>query len=128
MPKKVFKVAPMPKPRMTRADRWKKRPIVEKYWAYKDAIREEQGPFRFPHSGASVVFYMPIPKSWSKKKKAAALDSPHQKVKSCDIDNLLKALWDALIWDEGDDDGMIWDIRGCSKVYSDNPRIEVTYS
>ena len=126
MPTKVFKTNPMPKPRMTRADRWKKRPIVVKYWAYKDSIREEQGDFRFPHGGAEVTFYMEMPKSWSKKKKVENLGKPHQKKKNSDLDNLLKALWDALVWDEEDDDGMIWSCKA-NKFWSDDPRIEVSY-
>ena len=27
-----YPVEPVAKPRMTRSDRWKKRPVVEKYW------------------------------------------------------------------------------------------------
>lgn len=127
MKTKIFKVIPVPKPRMTRSDSYKKRPIVMKYWAYKDTIKEQQGDFRFPHSKASVTFYMPIPKSWSNKKKDLLRDRPHQKKRSCDIDNLLKAFLDALTWDEGDDDGNIWNIESCSKYWSDDPRIEVKY-
>ena len=32
---KNIKITPVSKPRMTRADTWKKRPCVLKYWAYK---------------------------------------------------------------------------------------------
>ena len=32
----------MAKPRMTKADTWKKRPIVLKYWAYKDSIKKNK--------------------------------------------------------------------------------------
>lgn len=127
MKTKIFNTIPMPKPRMTRADSWKKRPVVVRYWAYKDSIREQQEDFRFPHGNAQVTFYMPIPKSWSAKKKSELLNKPHQMKKRCDIDNLLKALWDALIWDGDDDDGMIWNIGSCSKIWSDNPRIEIIY-
>ncbi|HHE6457291.1 TPA: RusA family crossover junction endodeoxyribonuclease, partial [Proteus mirabilis] len=33
---KVFNIEPVPKPRMTQADKWKKRPPVLKYFAFKD--------------------------------------------------------------------------------------------
>ena len=36
---KKIKIIPRAKPRMTRADTWKKRPCVVKYWAYKDELR-----------------------------------------------------------------------------------------
>jgi len=40
------------------------------------------------------IFYMPIPKSWSKKKRLAAVGEYH--IKKPDSDNLLKTIKDAL--------------------------------
>ena len=34
-------IQPVAKPRMTRSDRWKKRPVVLKYWQFKDALKEK---------------------------------------------------------------------------------------
>lgn len=36
---KVFNIEPVPKPRMTQADKWKKRPPVLKYFAFKDEVK-----------------------------------------------------------------------------------------
>ena len=33
-----FNVNPVAKPRMTQRDKWKKRPVVDKYYAYKDEM------------------------------------------------------------------------------------------
>lgn len=46
------------------------------------------------YAGLVVDFYLPVPKSWSKKEKAAAYGSMHR-VKF-DIDNGAKALMDSL--------------------------------
>ena len=35
----TYPKTPLSKPRMTRADTWKKRPIVLRYWEYKDDIK-----------------------------------------------------------------------------------------
>lgn len=89
-------VSPVPKPRMTRSDRWKERPATRKYWKFKDDLREhvtgELG------ASFSVVFFVPMPKSWSKKKRLAMNRRPHQQ--KPDVDNYLKALMDALCEDD----------------------------
>lgn len=86
----------LPKPRMTRADTWKKRPIVLKYWDYKDDLNKWANENNFTlGEEICVVFNIPIPKSWSKKKKAEMLNANHKQ--KPDIDNLLKGLMDALL-------------------------------
>tara|TARA_R110000824_G_C15163962_1_gene672175 strand:+ start:703 stop:1083 length:381 start_codon:yes stop_codon:yes gene_type:complete len=86
----------MAKPRMTQADSWKKRPIVLKYWEYKDKIRTWAWDNKFNLGNEiCVIFYIPMPKSWSKKKKIEMLGQNHQQ--RPDIDNLLKGLMDALL-------------------------------
>lgn len=52
-----------------------------------------------------VTFVLPMPDSWSLKKKKAMDGKAHMNVP--DLDNLLKALGDAVY---GDDSG-IWDVR-----------------
>lgn len=127
MAAKVFYIDPVSKPRMTKSDAWKGRPCVEKYWEFKDEIREQQGDFVFPDQGAVVRFYISMPKSWSKKKKEEMEGRPHQVKKKKDLDNLLKALWDALDHpDEDWDDSYIWSIRGASKVWSKEPKIIIS--
>ena len=35
-----FNIDPCPKPRMTSSDRWKKRKCTDKYWKFKDELKE----------------------------------------------------------------------------------------
>lgn len=98
-----YLVTPIGKPRMTRADKWKQRPPVMHYRLYCDEIRLHD--IRLPEAGAHVTFVIPMPRSWSKKKRALMDGKPHQ-VKP-DIDNLEKALLDALF----ENDAHIWDLR-----------------
>lgn len=92
-------IAPMGKPRMTRSDKWKKRPIVEKYWAFKKKIRS----FVKDEMLSNVyrvgwIAYFPMPKSWSKKKKLEMKNSYHRQ--KPDRDNIDKAILDALFLDD----------------------------
>jgi len=92
----IYKGNIVAKPRMTRSDTWKKRPCVLKYWAFKDEINiqaSEQG-FRLGNA-YRVEFYVEMPKSWSKKKKAEMKGRPHQQ--RFDLDNLIKSINDCLM-------------------------------
>ena len=71
-----------------------------------------------PESGATVIFGMPMPESWSKKKKAEFLGKAHQQ--RPDWDNLGKALSDAVL----EEDCGIWDLR-CVKIWSSVGYIEI---
>lgn len=72
--------------------------------------------------GVTIRFKMPIPASWPKNKKAAAVNQLH--TKKPDIDNLVKGLFDAV-------NGLLWvdDNRVAqmmvTKVYADDPGIEL---
>ena len=66
-----------------------------------------------PESGAIITFGIPMPKSWSAKKRAAMISAPHKQ--KPDIDNLLKALLDAVY----KDDSGIWQITA-SKRWAEN--------
>lgn len=100
---KIYKITPVAKPRMTRSDKWKKRPATDKYWKFKDQVREHG--IEIPESGAHIVFVLPMPKSWSKTKRGHWDRMPHQQ--RPDKDNLEKALLDAVF----DEDCRIWDSR-----------------
>ena len=80
---------------MTQRDKWKKRPCVVQYWAFRDEVRRQK--VEVPVSGSHICFVLPMPKSWSEKKKAIWDGLGHQ-IRP-DIDNLEKALLDA-IYDE----------------------------
>lgn len=90
---------PMGKPRMTRADKWKKRDCVLRYRAWADAARaatpgRPTNPIR-----VDAVAFLPMPKSWSRKKQALLVGQLHRQ--KPDYDNISKALGDAL-WKDDD--------------------------
>jgi len=91
---------------MTQRDRWKKRDCVVRYHAFKDEVR-----LRGIELGDKVVaeFRVPMPKSWSKKKKSDMAGQPHQQ--KPDIDNFLKSLLDACF----DDDSKVWSVTATKR-------------
>lgn len=99
----IYQITPVPKPRQTQRDRWKKRPCVLRYRAFADQVRAAN--IQINDGGEYIRFYIPMPPSWSKKKKQQMDLTPHQQ--KPDIDNLIKALLDAVF----DDDSHIYDIR-----------------
>lgn len=113
---RTLMIEPVPKPRMTQRDRWAKRPAVVRYHQFCDELRglvnanDVPIPYR-------VTFYLPIPKSWSKKRKAEAEGEPH--TQRPDKDNLEKAFLDALF----PDDSHVWS-GWAEKRWSSVPRIE----
>lgn len=120
MKKYVFDVKPVGKPRMTQSDKWRKRKCVIAYFDYKDEIRrqaEEQG-FEL-ENGMKFYFYIPIYESWSAKRKKENLNQLC--LQKPDLDNLLKAFWDACT----NKDEAIAYIKEAKKFWSDSPRIEV---
>ena len=70
---------------------------LEKYNQYKvDLLAESKAKsFVMPPQGASITFFIPVPVSWSKKKKKQHHGMLHQS--KPDLDNLLKAFGDSLI-------------------------------
>lgn len=69
---------------------------LEKYLNYKDSLREygEKVGFIMPQDAFFMWFFMPMPKTWTKKKKASMAFKLHKNKK--DTDNLSKAIKDAL--------------------------------
>ena len=70
---------------------------IEKYNQYKIdllAICKSKG-FTLPAQGLCIRFYIPVPKSWSEKKKKLYHGTLHQS--QPDIDNLVKATFDSLV-------------------------------
>jgi len=102
-------ITPHTKPRMTRADKWKKRPCVVQYREFKDQLREQcsrVGLTELKPQLHTLIFCMPMPSSWSNKKKKEMLGKPHQQ--SPDLDNLCKGFWDAMLTQ----DNYIYSIKG----------------
>lgn len=79
-------------------------------------------PFTTPIE-ISIFFFMPIPKSLSKKKKALLLGQPCVSHVG-DIDNFCKFVLDAANGVLYKDDSQVYEINSY-KVYSDNPRTEI---
>ena len=71
-----------------------------------------------------VAFYMPIRKSWTKKRKQACLEGLERPTTKIDIDNLLKGLLDGCNGILYEDDGQIVSVAA-TKHYSDEPRVEM---
>lgn len=101
--RRIYDITPLGKPRMTRKDRWAKREPVIRYRAFCDECRLRG--VQLPEAGAHVTFVLPMPPSWSQKKRAAMNGQPHQQ--KPDSDNLAKSLLDALFGD----DAHVWDLR-----------------
>lgn len=93
----ILDIIPVAKPRMTQADKWKKRPAVLKYRAFCDELRLKL-PRDFDFNYCSITFVIPMPKSWSKKRKDLMGFTPH--TQTPDLDNYLKALLDAHMSDD----------------------------
>jgi len=102
---------------MTQRDKWAKRPAVLRYRAFADEVRAHG--VKVPESDGIVTFGIPMPKSWSTKKRAAMISAPHKQ--KPDIDNLLKALLDAVY----KDDSGIWRITVC-KRWADTGYIRIS--
>lgn len=86
---------PVGKPRMTQRDKWQKRPCVLRYREFCDRCRAAAGELpAVPPARLHLVAFLPMPKSWSTKKREQLLgrgcrDKP-------DYDNLAKSVGDAL--------------------------------
>ena len=86
----IYEITPVPKPRMTRGDAFQKRPRGTHYRAFKQECLLKRVRCC---SGDDVTFTLPMSKSWSLKKRIEFDGEPH--TQTPDLDNLLKALWDA---------------------------------
>jgi Holliday junction resolvase RusA-like endonuclease len=96
----ISRQKPVPKPRMTRRDKWEQRPCVLEYRAFKDQfIVDAKNAGLKPGmvvTELSARIFIAMPKSWSKKKQRALLGKPHMVKPGPDADNVLKSIADAL--------------------------------
>ena len=74
-----------------------------RYRAFCDEVRLKN--VVMPEQGGHITFVVPMPKSWSQKKRVTMNGQAHQQ--KPDADNMIKALMDALYAD----DAHIWDLR-----------------
>lgn len=96
----VVYCAPMGKPRMTQRDKWLNPPrkCVQKYRNLKDQLLSLMGPYPADPHIVSAEFYLPMPKSWPKRKKEFMAGQMHRQ--KPDLDNLMKFLGDSLFPDD----------------------------
>ena len=96
----------------------------EKTRKYEKLIRDSwtHGIIDSEHIYVDMLFKMPIPQSYSKKKQAALVDAPH--AKKPDLDNLVKAVLDALNGVAFEDDSRICSISAV-KLYGTEPCVFV---
>lgn len=115
----IIDIDPIGKPRMTKADAWKKRSCVLRYWEFKyELVKQcEEAGYELEEK-LDLVFFIPMPKSWSKKKRKAMHMQPHKQ--KPDIDNLCKSFMDAL----ASEDSKVWCITA-QKYWSDRGSIEI---
>ena len=98
----IYDITPVPKPRMTQRDKWQKRPAVLRYREFCDQVRA--AGIEIKQQGSEITFYLPMPKSWSKKKRQEMDGQPHKQ--KPDLDNIIKALLDAV----HDEDCEVWSL------------------
>lgn len=102
---KVFYVTPMGKPRMTQQDKWRtdpnhpdpkkrQRKVVTRYYKFKNTLRSQVGDLHIPQFNVWMIFFIPMPKSWTQKKTRKMVGMIHDQTP--DTDNILKAMWDSL--------------------------------
>jgi Holliday junction resolvase RusA-like endonuclease len=93
-----------------------------RYRAWADAVRAaallEYVPSSYGRIKAS--FWLPMPASWSVAKRATMAGQPHRQ--KPDLDNLIKALLDALY----SDDSGIYSVEAY-KMWAVEPRTEVSF-
>ena len=116
----ILEVAPFAKPRMTQRDRWGKRQIVKDYFAFRDTVRQQINDLLALQNNddnktweeLDIGFFIPMPKSWSKKKKLLMAGTPHKQ--RPDLDNYIKGLLDALL----EEDCIVWRVSA-RKIWVD---------
>lgn len=115
----TLRLTPVAKPRQSQRDRWKKRPAVVRYRQYADQLRAMLRGYEVPQNGLHWIFDVPMPASWSKRKREAMRHTLHGS--RPDIDNLLKGVLDAL-WPDGDSG--VADVRA-TKRWADEGAIHI---
>lgn len=97
-------INPMGAVRMTQKGKWKNA-RAQRYLDYKNEIgwqlKKHYKEPTLTAIGVKIKFYMPIPESWSNKKKCEHTGKPH--IKKPDIDNLIKGIFDSangIVWQD----------------------------
>jgi Holliday junction resolvase RusA-like endonuclease len=121
-----IKIEPMGAVRMTRRGKFVNKYAMN-YLNYKKAIglivsSQHKGDLITGAVGVSVKFIMPLPQSWTKKKRLEMEGKPH--TSKPDIDNLLKGCFDSINGIVFKDDNQVSWVK-TSKVYGIEAGIEM---
>ena len=99
---------------MTRRDGWAKRKVVIRYREFADEMRVQAEGWELPDA-FHVRFIVPMPSSWSKKKRLQMVSTPHRQ--RPDLDNFIKSF--VCLREE---DSSIWNISA-EKVWGEEGAI-----
>lgn len=113
---RYWDIRPTPAPRQVRSDAWNPSKSVQRYRAFRDEVRARE--VWAPEPGDLLVFLMPMPRSWSRRKRDEHDGMPH--LPKPDADNLAKALLDACYGN----DSHIW-IFTPVKLWSSTPGLVI---
>jgi len=117
----ILEIQPVAKPRMTIGDRAGHRPVVQRYWQYKNDLQMLAAAQNVViEAELSVTFILKMPLSWSEGKKRNHFMKPHQQKRRNDLDNLVKALKDCLCVD----DSYVWRYKDICKLWGYEGSIE----
>lgn len=123
----ILPVVPIPKPRQTRRDVFNPSNRVIAYRSFADKLRmHAQKVGYIPGFQLSLTFVIPMPESWSEKKKCLHDGEPHRQ--RPDLDNLIKAFKDALykkVKGSDMDDCQVWYYGSMKKVWGRTGEIRV---
>ena len=112
----IFDIIPMGAVRMSQSDRWKTNPEhkdvnkrqrseVTRYFSFKSELQRQAKLLNYTiYNTLDIIFCVPMPSSWSEKKKGQLIGHPVRTTP--DLDNYIKAFMDALLIN----DGHIWKI------------------
>ena len=115
--KLIVPVQPVAAPRMTQRDKWARRPCVEKYFRFREALQLQANLSNFELGNEIfMLFVFEMPASYSKKKKESLLYQPMQN--KPDIDNVAKSCVDAL----KNEDKQVWNITA-KKIWGVKPMV-----
>lgn len=118
---------PQARPRVTHCGTYdppKCKAYKQKVGLYAKTAMRGKEPLRGPIK-MSVIVYRGIPKSWTKKKKVAAMLDDIYPTTKPDIDNLLKGIMDALKGICWYDDAQVVSVYA-RKAYEVSPRVHLT--
>lgn len=120
----ILDIAPRPAPRVTHQGRFSQRALDYEQWKtdlwFLWAHHRPEGEV-LPPIPFGLKFHIEMPPSWSNKKRLARHGLPH--CQTPDLDNLQKAVVDALFPKKRGGDSHLWKVLECEKVWWEEGQI-----